>query len=153
MTLLHSEDSSHNWVHTSRLGTFPGEFAKYSSFLRSHARSGSSLVVALAVIEVVGAGVGAGVVVGAGVGPGVVVGAGVGAAVVVGAGVEAVVLALESAVVLALDSAVVLALGSAGVVVGAPGGGAVVVAGVVVVPNLRKTAAFSVGSVLAQEVL
>ena len=36
VTLIHSEDSLHNWVHTSKLGTIPGEFVKYVSLLRSH---------------------------------------------------------------------------------------------------------------------
>ena len=35
VTLIHSEDSSHNWAHTSRLGTLPGEFFKDLSW--SHA--------------------------------------------------------------------------------------------------------------------
>ena len=35
--LLHSEDASHNCVHTSRLGTLPGELGKYFSVLRLHA--------------------------------------------------------------------------------------------------------------------
>ena len=35
--LLHSEDASHNCVHTSRLGTLPGELGKYSSVLVLHA--------------------------------------------------------------------------------------------------------------------
>ena len=58
---MHSEDSSHNCVHTSRLGTLPGEFVKYVSVLRLQASPDICVVVG------VGAVVGAVVVAGAAV--------------------------------------------------------------------------------------
>ena len=50
VTLLHSEDSSHNCVHTSRLGTIPGEFVKYVWVLRLQASPDICVVVGVGVV-------------------------------------------------------------------------------------------------------
>ena len=53
MTLLHWEDWSHNSVHTSRLGTLPGELVKYTSLLKSHCLSDSCSALVVVVVVVV----------------------------------------------------------------------------------------------------
>ena len=50
---MHSADSSHNCVHTDRLGTKPGELAKYPLVCATHARFGAEAVVAGGVVVVV----------------------------------------------------------------------------------------------------
>ena len=43
---MHSADSSHNCVHTDRLGTRPGELVKYPLLCTTHARFVSEAAVA-----------------------------------------------------------------------------------------------------------
>ena len=50
---MHSADSSHNCVHTDRLGTKPGELVKYPLVCATHARSVAEAVVAGGVVVVV----------------------------------------------------------------------------------------------------
>ena len=52
---MHSADSSHNCVHTDRLGTKPGELVKYPLVCVTHARFGAEAVVLGVVVVVVGA--------------------------------------------------------------------------------------------------